>query len=524
MKTLIFAGGSGARVLEAVLHLCAAGLGPANLRTFVIDPDDSNGNGDKTGKLVDRYLKCQEAFQMQHAAASSNGAEAPPSFFGTRLDLLNHDNQLEIWRPVDPDQQFKDLLNFTGLSSVQRDVVKLLLTDEELKMNMKRGFRGHPALGAAALALLPLYQNDELWAQFSNAIQQDLAQGEAKVVIVGSIFGGTGASAIHPLVRYLRKLPQQNQEKLKVAAVALVPYFSFSSADAGQEELDENVTAAQSEWFPLASRSAAEYYKHLQNHDDWPFDALYWLGDDSPAKVSYSTGGPRQANPAHFIDLLAAFACLDFLAETPSAPTCYYAGPEESNPSGLNVLTWEDIPMSALERNKVRTALQQFQLVGAAHLSFYHPLLTNEQLTRLPYCVPWYLDRFTGHDETLQGEQNQKNLALLTNYFSQDYFQWWHEIHSAVNDRVRLFNRMSWVAENKAPVKIQRDRLANLLYPDQATAHGLDPVDVLFSEMDRAAKTVSGADTLSKLYFSILAHASQEFVRKQAIGGKDGVA
>jgi len=142
MKTLIFAGGSGVRVLEAVLHLCAAGLGPANLRTFVIDPDDSNGNGDKTSKLVDRYLKCQEAFQMQHAASSSNGAEAPPSFFGTKLDLLNHDNQLEIWRPVDPDQQFKDLLNFTGLSPVQRDVVRLLLTDEELKMNMKIG-RAH---------------------------------------------------------------------------------------------------------------------------------------------------------------------------------------------------------------------------------------------------------------------------------------------------------------------------------------------------------------------------------------------
>src|SRR5439155_2344219 len=113
-----------------------------------------------------------------------------------------------------------------------------------------------------------------------------------------------------------------------------------------------------SEWFSLASRSAAEYYDHLRKHEDWGFDAMYWLGDDSPMKVSYAIGGKEQENPAHFVDLLAAFACLDFCASPPATKACYYAGPqEEKDPQSEkvildeNILSWDDIPMSNGDRD-----------------------------------------------------------------------------------------------------------------------------------------------------------------------------
>jgi len=509
MTTLICAGGSGTRVLEAVLHLCAAGLGPSDLRTFVIDPDGSNGNVDKTRKLVNRYQECHEAFKT----------DGHP-FFRTKIDLLKSAQGLRVWSPVDKTQKFKSLLNYSDLSPAQKDVVHLLLTESELEMPMNVGFRGHPALGAAALALLPLYKQDPLWSQFAQAITSEVNEREARVVIVGSVFGGTGASTIHPLVRYLRSLPQINKDKLKVGAVALVPYFRFSASEAAAEggtALAEE--AAKSEWFALASRSAAEYYEHLRTQDDWDFDAMYWLGDDTPLRVDYCIGGPQQDNPAHFVDLLAACACLDFSASPPTAKACYYSGPEEAGdvPDG-NVLSWDDIPMSALDRDIVQERLHRFQLVGAAHLGFYGPLLRDPRLGADPHCVPWYFDRFAGASAELSSKENQDRVESLSVYFRENYFPWWDQIHSTEHDRMRLLNRTAWLDGNGKPLQIQMNRLGNLLYPDAVARRGFNPVDKLFDGVVRSAAGVAGTTNPSATYLAMLSQAAAELVEQENSG------
>jgi hypothetical protein len=509
MTTLICAGGSGTRVLEAVLHMCAAGLGPSDLRTFVIDPDGSNGNVDKTRKLVNRYQECHEAFKT----------DGHP-FFRTKVDLLKSAQGLRVWSPVDKTQKFKNLLNYTDLSPAQKDVVHLLLTDVELDMPMDVGFRGHPALGAAALALLPLYKEDPLWSQFAQAITSEVNERETRVVIVGSVFGGTGASAIHPLVRYLRSLPQINRDKLKVGAVALVPYFRFSASEAaaagGHVQAEE---AAKSEWFALASRSAAEYYEHLRTQNDWDFDAMYWLGDDTPVRVDYCVGGPQQDNPAHFVDLLAACACLDFSSSPPGARACYYSGPQESGdvPDG-NVVTWDDIPLSSLDRDTVRKKLHHFHLVGAAHLGFYGPLLNDARLRGSPHCVPWYFDRFSDGSAELSSKDNQERVDALSTYFRENYFPWWDQIHSAGQDRMRLLNRTAWLDGDGRPLHIQMNRFGNLLYPDAVARHGLNPVDTLFEGVVRSAAGVAGAPNPSSTYLSMLSQAALELVEQENRG------
>lgn len=503
--TLICAGGSGARVLESVLHLCAAGLGPSSLRTFVIDPDDANGNVGKTRELVNTYEKCHKAFR-----------DNQQPFFRTGLDLLNSPQGLRVWRPVNKNQRFKDVLNFSGLSHEKQDVVRLLFTEQELDMEMQVGFRGHPALGAAALSLLPLYTNDELWSQFTTAIRQDLSLGEVRIVIVGSIFGGTGASTIHPLVRYLRSLPQNNHANLKIAAVALAPYFQFNAAEAKVKTGKQDTQpAAKSELFPLASRSAAEYYEHLRQNNEWDFDAMYWLGDDSPVKVEYSPGGIDQKNPAHFVDLLAAFAALDFFEQPPPANSCYYAGPltDPGFPDG-NVLTWDDIPMMEGVHDRRRYTLHRFHLMGCAHLGFYAPLLSDPRLQNQPRCVPWYNDRFRGQ-ESLAGKDNADRLKALTSYFKDFYFPWCDEIHAAGQNRVRLLNRTAWRNGKGGEISIQTDRFGNLWYPDIATRQGRETVDELFNQTVRCAPAASVTENMAGLYFSILGSAAEVIVKKE---------
>jgi hypothetical protein len=65
-------------------------------------------------------------------------------------------------------------------------------------MQLNIGFQGHPALGAATLALLPLYAKDDVWAAVGKQLTTDLASNVVRVVIVGSVFGGTGASVFFP--------------------------------------------------------------------------------------------------------------------------------------------------------------------------------------------------------------------------------------------------------------------------------------------------------------------------------------
>ena len=44
MSHIIAIGGTGAKFLESLIHLCAAGLGPEKISPIIIDPDTANGN------------------------------------------------------------------------------------------------------------------------------------------------------------------------------------------------------------------------------------------------------------------------------------------------------------------------------------------------------------------------------------------------------------------------------------------------------------------------------------------------
>jgi hypothetical protein len=284
MHTWIGAGGSASRVLEAILHLCAAGLGPPNLRLLMIDPDTSNGNVTRVKGLIEIYRQCQEQF------ADKLGSDLNLfRMFGTKLVFLDTDKGeqgLKIWNPISSQRpKLGELLNYNGLSatSTSPDIAHLFFTKAELEMELAQGFRGHTAIGAAAMSLVSLDAGRQPWQQVVTKLEGDIALPTgARVFLVGSVFGGTGASALHPIVRFLRTIPKMNEDRLRIGVAALVPYFDFRVADHDHVDM-----AAKAEWFPLATRSAVEFYQYLRANNDWPFDAMYWIGDNSPKEVKY---------------------------------------------------------------------------------------------------------------------------------------------------------------------------------------------------------------------------------------------
>ena len=505
--TLICAGGSGARILEGVLQLCAAGIGPDKLGILMIDPDGANGNTARAKKLVDSYQQCRSIL-------GSDGWGG--RFFHTSLDLLQPnegDRGLNVCTLVGADQKFADLLNYQSLSEAELDIVHLLFTEEEIQMHMKFGFRGHPSLGATALGLLPLMRDERPWNQMKQRLQAELALGETRVLIAGSVFGGTGASVFFPLTRFLRQLPDKNLDRLLVGALALVPYFQFRSDNA------ETKGTVQAEWFDLATRAAAQFYQHLRTNGDWDFASMYWLGDDSPTEVKWDAlgGGRGQENPAHFVELLGAITALDYFAGAPVEGCCYYSGPPECKEEDLknkNVVSWDHIPLGRLKKEEIQAQLLQFALVGAMHVGFFAPMLANDRLHKMPLAVPWYLDRFAVTNHRLDSPAAKEGLKALTTFFTGQHYPWWQQICLSAPQRVRLLNDSALgPGEQTGDVVVDLRRLANLIYPDGGN-HTLDTVDRFFTDTVRVASAVGGAEDVP-LYVSILAAAAERFVGRE---------
>jgi len=352
-------------------------------------------------------------------------------------------------------------------------------------------------------------------------LEHDVQIGESHVVIAGSIFGGTGAAAIHPLLRYLRDSMKgkQNAERLRVGAVALVPYFKFSAADAtASNQPQASELAAKSEHFPVAAKLAARYYHHLQETQDWDFDAMYWIGDDAPVKFKYAEGGPNQDNDAHFVDLLAAMACLDFSRSTPPGKTCWYCGPlEVAELPNKNVVTWYDLPMRAMNENEVRTKLHAFHLAAVAHLGFFDVLFQDPRIETHAHCLPWYFERFPAGEGSLSSDISHKQLEKLRLYLTQNYFPWWRQIHLLENERGRLFNTAVWNQGTGDDLRIETNRLDNLLYPDKSE-HSYACVDRLFQKTLEVAAEGQDSGSPPGRYFSILTAAAKARVAELEAG------
>jgi hypothetical protein len=506
MNTLLCAGGTGTRILEAVLHLCAAGLGPKDLRLLVIDPDSANGNGERVSRLVDSYREGHDRF------GEKLGSEL--RLFGTKLDLLDTGAQagvLKSWSPVKRNQRLRDVLNFDLLDStaVPPDLVRLFFTQEELSMDLSQGFRGHPSVGAAAMSLVTLQTEEQPWRQLLEKLRGDLTgDSGARVFLVGSLFGGTGASSFFPLARFISDSIVTNRSRLKLGVGALTPYFRFE-ASTSRVTFQAERQAAKCENFPLATRSAVEFYEHLRLNGSWPFDVFYWIGDETPMSVEYAPGGPSQKNPAHFAELLGAFAALQFFQSPDSVSGSVYAASHDGGPAEeRSLVEWRDLPLAVGERTHVREGLLRFFLAGIAHLGFCGPLLRRPELERSPDRVPWYWDRFASKEDRahhLTTEENKKALDFLDVFFREYHFGWWREMHR--HETVRLCNRVALGEDGS----VRLDRLANLLWPDRQGDADPDAIDAFYTEMIRVPKS-RGGEGGAATYLALLAHAADRFI------------
>jgi hypothetical protein len=391
-------GGSGARALEPLLHLCALGLGPAQLRVLLVDPDQANAAVTRASRLMDQY----RAVRARLAAAGAAGG-----FF--RTEVLNVLPESPVWSPIADDEFLPDT---RFVSSVDRQVMEagvpdlgvlfdLLNARRVREMDLSLGFRGVPSVGTVFMNRL---RSEEFFTQLLS--QHHANAGGSVFFAAGSVFGGTGAAALPVVGRALRdgirgesgRADVRGAPRERIGAALVLPYFTLPTATG------EGDGGPRPENALFAHNAAGALPSYLDRERDPGYGGYYLLGDSLPREQARNeVGGEAQANAAHYVEAFTALAALDFAARggeprDAALPIYRALGVGGDDPG------WADLP---LDRGS-RAALQGALVAMHTFLSFFRPNGgATADLAAALHGVTWAWllrlprDTWSAHSETL---------------------------------------------------------------------------------------------------------------------------
>jgi hypothetical protein len=457
---LIAIGGTGAKIAESVVHTAATGLlrDVDRLSILFVDPDKGNGSLSRATRTVSLYNSARQNLGTFN------------DFFRTHIDTWKR----EIWSPLDDESAIRlvDLLQIGDVRAQQEGVGKLfdvLYTADQQIADLDVGFRGNPSIGAAVLARALNY-DAEPWRSLREALEKEAGQGESlNILLLGSIFGGTGAAGIPTLGRLLRESVRSlGAPSFKIGCVLALPYFSFSFDGRSAKEVK-----AESAYFVRNTKAALHYY--FENNYFSIFDRIYCLGDKPAAQMpTASLGGNDQANPAHYVEWLASLAIPDFLHGRDERILRLMGREKEEH------LDWGDLPIEPERRPEAR--LVGLSQVASAYLGLCHPVLTGQSGAR---WQPWHRDLFLGSD--VESERTSAEAQAVEGYFI-SLLRWMRQMeHHAGDVQLDAITgcHLPIVEDGGGDsIRISLERLGHSVVTDSDTHR-------IWNALNRAAHTVS---------------------------------
>ncbi len=315
-------GGTGMRCIESLIHLCAMDMfDDTEIHLLALDTDKNNGN-------FSRLKEVKEAYVNAKNLDKANRTPLTDTFFSADIKYYEFSPNYE------KKSTFNDVFNYGNTKYNNReeaDLANLVLTDNVENFNLRHGYRAQTHLGSMMMyhSIIEAARSrmDNELKQFLQVLIQACNGGsDPKVFILGSVFGGTGASSI-PII------PQAISEAASImsngaanilgrayfASTLLTAYFSFKAPSA--EELKDQKVIATSDKFALNSQVAMMFYEDDTTVKN-TYQRFYMMGTDGQGwdpmvrekdKITKTiTGGGDQKNDSHYIELLAASAALDF--------------------------------------------------------------------------------------------------------------------------------------------------------------------------------------------------------------------
>ncbi len=308
-------GGTGMRCIEAFTHLCAIGMfDSTDVHLLALDTDKDNGNFTRLKNLKEAYIKTKGVNKKQFALQDT--------FFSANLHYYQFSPDYSVLSTFDAlynygDSKFRD--------PEKAAIADLLFTDGAKAFDLKHGYRAQTHLGSMLMyhsIINEIKQNDK--SDLRRFIQELITasnSGSPRVFILGSVFGGTGASSIPIIPKAIKEAAALISDATDIernayfGATLLTSYFSFPLP--GDKEKQQQKVIATSDKFALNSQAAMMFYEADETVKK-TYQKFYMMGTEGmewqPSKVKDKTitGGESQENDSHYIELLAAFAAYHF--------------------------------------------------------------------------------------------------------------------------------------------------------------------------------------------------------------------
>lgn len=315
MATYIFAiGGTGARVMRSFTMLMAAGINNLDetnpIYPIIIDYDKENGDKLRAIESMKHYTEVHNLVMNAKAGLDQTLVQNKPFFTAKYKDLFGN-NWCWDFNLDENQSKFEDYIAYdeVGRRSVESqhliDSLYDVSNDEkytELKLKMDIGFQGNPNIGSAVFNEL---KNNNEFIQFTNEFQPN-----DKIIIVGSLFGGTGASGIPKIISAIQHCGNPRIQSANISVVFVMPYFAI---DVNGE------SSIKSAIFNSKTKAALNYYEQAGVNGN--IHNIYYIGDKVPTRVQPCIGGGEQKNNAHFVEMIAAMAIAHTITVPHALPT-----------------------------------------------------------------------------------------------------------------------------------------------------------------------------------------------------------
>ena len=414
---LIGIGGTGARCLESFIHLCGAGLlkDSQPVKIIYVDADVSCGNLQRTQKTARLYQKAKKLG------------------FGNTGLFKNDIDDLEPWSPVPEGYSSMDDVFQRTILTTKNEYKGLgllydsLFTEQERTTSLDKGFRGHPAIGAAIMSQSVNADDQEMWNQVKQEIDTDK---DARVFLFASVFGGTGAAGFPTIAKILKnnlKKDVDGNSIAKIGGALILPYFQFPPAP---DEEEQEMQAKVSE-FMLNTKSALDYYDKNGLLGDI-FNSIYLIGDNDLTEMKeFSLGANSQKNNAHFIELYAALAAIRFFnKENFDKVEVPMIARGDDTIDTIDKVSWEDLPevdsRDVCLKNKLSSYIQFLYAYKNCILPKLRKCAENKSIQNQ---YTWYIDLLKKDSKIDVYEDNvlMEQFNALGDYID-EIFSWWKQI------------------------------------------------------------------------------------------------
>ncbi len=442
-NVFIAIGGTGAKAAEAVVRLLGLGFptrtlsstggggkesdlvtsAGESLEIWRLDPDRSSGASAALQESIKDYRELQEHI------GSIDKEDVAHSGWSMSLDTkVRHLDPLQLSAAIGSAKKdartLKQILDSGGAGKRSaKAFLDAFYEEKELDVDVTKGFYQKPFIGAAVMAIYAKTLEDENSPGGSTCRIRSFDGKQARFFLCGSLHGGTGASGVPIMGKFLSDLRARRtgtrlaDRPWKIGAALLAPYAiphdppfqtipedqvtpetidqyfrnytnhpAFS--DVANEEKPELIKQillgfyADPKDMVNRSRQSLLYYKeHVATH----FDHLYLIGKPEPDVLKaegWSNGGKNQKNPLNSAEVVAALSALRFFSDPRPADRDHYTLATGKDNLDSSKLRLQDLPMYRIwkgEHERIEVDPERVLLATG----ILHHLITRQ--------IPWDL-------------------------------------------------------------------------------------------------------------------------------------